>query len=243
MDSKISKELHSVSTFNKFQQAFLHNKLEDAEFLLYEFEDMFTQIIKSHDFFRLNEIVEGLSDYLDDTNIDNMLSFIYGKIFTIVELAQSLLIPHEIEERMNQLTPNESKVLNCIGQYEEVSVTELANHVDMSINYTSNLLSNLRSIDAVFFRNNGKTRLYSLAPIGREIFKRLNEMKLNNNFILDYMDQIKFEEVYNRNLNIELKIDYRYRDQTQASISNNSVSEKFRYSRDELEMDLYKYKY
>lgn len=210
-----------INDLDNFKKNLLANDLNEAEFTMYEIQDYFSNIIIRNELGKLNAVARKISEFLDESEIKDQLSFIYGKLFTLVEMSEKILVDYNIEDRIRLLTPKEKDVLLCIHKYEELSVTDISKKLNASINHVSNILSELRSVNAVCYRNFGKERIYTLATIGRkmsELIIKQTKIELNDEIQSFFMSEFLHQELIN------VKVERRLNEDSIQQGNNFSVS-------------------
>jgi len=95
----------------------------------------------------------------------------------MIELANYLSLPREVEEKVQHLTPNQQKLLTYI--FHEGQVTPSQINIALEINnkqLVSNILRELRLKDLIYVIPAGKKRWYTISPLGKEVIGHYSEI-------------------------------------------------------------------
>jgi len=155
--------------------------LEKSDGDIRTIEKFFAECVWKKDFSQIEHITKFLEvEFLDEVEDENELqkkSYILGKIHAMIELANYLSLPREVEEKVQHLTPNQQKLLTYI--FHEGQVTPSQINIALEINnkqLVSNILRELRLKDLIYVIPAGKKRWYTITPLGKEVIGHYSEI-------------------------------------------------------------------
>jgi Transcriptional regulators len=172
-------------SYSKLTASLQSKNFEKAEIDLYEIEDYISQLLLNGEFGLLREINQKLIANLDENTVFDRQSFVMGKLFTIVEILDNLVRPHEIAVQVNALTALEKRAMRLIHEFEEIVQSDLAEKMMIKTSYMSNVLKKMRSLNLVYYKNSGKYRWYALTPYGQLLLKSIQEINREDRPLLE----------------------------------------------------------
>ncbi|MED4400051.1 winged helix-turn-helix domain-containing protein [Metabacillus fastidiosus] len=199
MDNKILDLIYEISdNFN--------SDYEKTGSSLYKLTEIFSELIWNKKFEEIIDIQQTLDDELINIVLKDNLSYNLGKAHTLIELANALNRPYQVQELLNTLTPIEKELLKIIELNQEITPTKIKEHLNESKQYVSNLLSNLRKKELVNSYAVGKFRWYSISLKGKDLLSLIrNEL---NEKTISQLDTEKFKQPLTKKLeNDDLSID------------------------------------
>ena len=223
MDPRISNTLDNLQIQN----------FDEAELAIYALEDWIIANFKREDFATVKEIKDKLEKITYKYSIVDKTSFLLGKMYSIIELVDNLLIPIELEKKLNSISDWEKRVLQYIYISYKITPKEITQKFRVNKQQISNILSSLRLKDLVTVKPYGRHRWYSVTPIGQEVLKKASQREqkkiINNNDIYSISSNyVKDKIVLNNPIEKMQSFDYFIViNQTPANLSAKNTALKY----------------